>query len=88
MSAIAASVATLVFESPFIQLEKIVFGRKSPMEKHEKSLAKDDEPLIQDATILESDNKSEENNEGETDSLSDASGQIQKTSTSIDGDFY
>ena len=37
MCSFAATIATLFFESPFIGLEKIIFGRTSSLEKGKKS---------------------------------------------------
>ena len=43
MCSFAASISTLLFESPFIGLEKIIFGRTSSLEKDQKQVTSDKE---------------------------------------------
>ena len=69
----AATIATLFFESPFIGLEKIIFGRTSSLEKDQKVVATDREDIISDksqhsekSTSLESENKIDNHNPEQT----------------------
>ena len=51
MCSFAATLATLFFESPFIGLEKIIFGRTSSLEKGNKPSAGENEKSKSDKSI-------------------------------------
>lgn len=92
MCSFAASISTLLFESPFIGLEKIIFGRTSSLEKDQKPLTSDKEitsngntvantPVITtESTSIESENRLKgKNHEGNSNSSKEP-GRVRKDS--------
>ena len=92
MCSFAASISTLLFESPFIGLEKIIFGRTSSLEKDQKQLTKDKEtnsngnitcntPVITaQSTSVESENQFKGDKHEGNSNLSNGSGVVRQNS--------
>ena len=76
MCTIAAFMATIVFESPFIGLEKIIFGRTSSLDK--KPLTMSQEKNYTELTTLESENKFEEQNQEQDGTLANETTDFQQ----------
>ena len=77
MCSFAATIATLFFESPFIGLEKIIFGRTSSLERNKTASVNDNDKStadkgsdstestsLENATKISEDNKPEEAKNG------------------------
>ena len=87
MCSFAATVSTLFFESPFIGLEKIIFGRTSSLEKDQKQLAGDNKLTSSDnfnnsqaSTSIESEIKFKEDSQEINTNQSNDPGRIRQNS--------